>query len=62
MGATLIFVGGVIHIWHVLSTSDVLAVAISCIAGVYCGFGLNHVARVSRHVRCEVVPHKCVVH
>ena len=40
----------VIYIWHVLSISDVLAVAISCITCVWCGSGLDHVARVRGHV------------
>ena len=54
-GATFIFGGGVIYIWHVLSTSHVLAVAISCIACVWCGPGLYHVARVSGQVWEKVV-------
>ena len=39
-----------IYIWHGLSASDMLAVAISRIACEWCGSGLNHVARVCGHV------------
>ena len=47
---TLLVGNLVIYIWHVFSTRDVLTVAINCIACVYCGSGLDHVARVSEHV------------
>ena len=47
-GTTLIFGGGVIYIWHAFS--EVLAVAISCIAWVWCASRLYHVVRVSGHV------------
>ena len=41
----------VIYIWHTRSASEVLAVAISCIARVLCGSGVDHVARVSGQTR-----------
>ena len=43
------------HIWHGLSDGDVLAVTVSCIACVWCGFGLDHVACVSGNVCGEVL-------
>ena len=49
-GDTLSFGGGVICNWHVLSAGRVLTVAISCVACVWCGSGLDHGARVSGHV------------
>ena len=39
-----------------------LAVAISCIAWVWYGSGLDHVARVSGHACREIVFRTCVVH
>ena len=45
----------VIYIWHILSTSDVLAVAMSYIACVWCGSGLDNVALVGGHVCGEVL-------
>ena len=47
--------GGIIYNWHDISASGVLAVAISCIARVWCGSGLHHVARVSGHMCGGVV-------
>ena len=44
------------------STMDVLVVAISCIACMYCGSGLDHFARMRVHACCEVVFRTCVVH
>ena len=60
LGTALPVVRLVIYICHVLSASDVLAVAITCIACVWCG--LDHVAHVSGHVCGEVVCHTCVLH
>ena len=45
----------VIYIWCDLNASEVLAVAIICIACVWCIFGLDHVARVSIFVYGGVV-------
>ena len=46
---------GVICDWHDLRASGVLAVAIGYIACVWCGYGLDHVASVYRHVRGGLV-------
>ena len=54
--------GGVIHIRHVLRASEVVAVVIRRIAWGWCAFGLHHIARVSGHVRGEVLFRTCVVH
>ena len=51
----------VIYIWHALSASERLAVAISCIALAWCGSELDHVTRVSGHVCDEVVFRTCLV-
>ena len=60
---TALHVGGlVIHIEHALSAKEVLAVTTNCIALVWCGSGLHHVARVSWHVCREVDIRSCVVH
>ena len=52
----------IIYIWRALWTSEVLAVAISCTASVWCGYGLDQVARVSRHVCGDVEFRTCVVY
>ena len=44
------------------SNSDVLAVAMSCIACVRCESGQDHVARVSGRVCGVVMFRTCVVH
>ena len=61
-GASPNFRGEVIYICHALCTSEVLAVAISCIAWVRCGSWLDHRTRVSGHVCSKVSFHTCVVH
>ena len=50
------------YIWYVLWTSEVLPMANSCIALVWCGSRLDHKTRVSGHVRKFVSFHMCVVH
>ena len=58
-GATLIFGGEVIYIWH---ANEMLVVAVSGIACVCRGSGLNRVAHVSEHVCGEAVFCTNVVH
>ena len=41
----------VIYVWHTRSAGEVMAVAISCIACVLCGFGVDYVARMSGRTR-----------
>ena len=52
----------VIYIWHAPSVGEMLAVAISYIARVWCEFGLDYVAVVSGHVCGEVVFRTGVAH
>ena len=54
-GTTLLMSKQVIYIWHVPRNNDMLVLAIGCIACVYCGSELDHVARVSEHMCGEVV-------
>ena len=51
-----------IYNWHFVSASEMLAVAIDCSAGVWCGSGLDYVARMSGHVCYGVVIHTYVTH
>ena len=61
-GASLDFGDRVIYDGHASCTSEVLAMASSCNALVWCGFRLDHVARVGKHMCGEVVFRTCVVH
>ena len=54
-GCALLVSRLVIYYWHDLRASGVLAVAIGYIACVWCGYGLDHVASVYRHVRGGLV-------